>query len=179
ILSIRKSAIAKDGPHATWVYRPIQHKSSHKGKKRFLVFGSEGQALIEAQSSLHPDSDWLFPSKRFNSHYKPEGYCHAVTQAAKLAGVPHWTPYQLRHIAATGIAVEKGLEAAAAVLGHVSMQTTGTYQHQPDAKQIRDATGHTEPKPNLVAELERLAALKERGLLTAEEFTLAKGKLLC
>lgn len=139
VLGILKSKIERTGAHGTWVYRLEKHKTANKGKGRFLVFGPKSQEAIEAQMRAYPESDWLFPSQRGNWHYKPEGYCNAVTVAAKLAGVPRWTPYQLRHLRLTQITTDHGLETASIVAGHAGKQMTQGYSHEPDAEQIRHA----------------------------------------
>ena len=41
--------------------------------------------------------------------------------------MPHWTPNQIRHTAATVIEDEHGLDAARASLGHRSPDITKTY----------------------------------------------------
>jgi len=51
---------------------------------------------------------------------------------AKAAGVkpdlvPYWTPYQLRHTAATKVPKEMGYECAGATLGHTNMRATTIY----------------------------------------------------
>lgn len=51
----------------------------------------------------------------------------AIQRAAKLAGVPSWSPNQLRHLAATELRRRLGIEAARVVLGHTSASTTEIY----------------------------------------------------
>lgn len=41
--------------------------------------------------------------------------------------IPHWTPYQLRHTAATKVRKEMGYETAGATLGHTNMSATAIY----------------------------------------------------
>jgi integrase len=59
--------------------------------------------------------------------------CNKVRRAeAKVAGikpdlVPYWTPYQLRHTAATKVRKEMGYECAGATLGHTNMSATAIY----------------------------------------------------
>lgn len=59
--------------------------------------------------------------------------CNKARRAeAKAAGlkpelVPHWTPYQLRHTAATKVRKEMGYECAGATLGHTNMSATAIY----------------------------------------------------
>jgi len=47
--------------------------------------------------------------------------------AIQAALIPHWTPHQLRHTAATRIRREMGLDAARALLGHRSLAIADTY----------------------------------------------------
>jgi integrase len=48
-------------------------------------------------------------------------------RACKAAGVPAWSPLQLRHTAATVIRERFGVEAAQGVLGHSRVETTQVY----------------------------------------------------
>jgi integrase len=41
--------------------------------------------------------------------------------------VPHWSPLQLRHTAATAIRAKYGIEAAKVILGHTKVETTQIY----------------------------------------------------
>lgn len=63
--------------------------------------------------------------------YSASAYRIAIRRAAAAAGVPAWTPYQLRHTAATEIRKKFGLEAAQTLLGHKSLATTQIYA-EPD-----------------------------------------------
>ena len=62
-----------------------------------------------------------------HSHYDRNSYCRCIARACKKAGVPHWSPHQLRHTNATAIRQEFGIEAAQVVLGHCSSGTTEIY----------------------------------------------------
>ena len=61
------------------------------------------------------------------SEYTPHTYAHAVRVAAKKAGVPHWHPNQLRHLFATEVRKDHGLEAAQVLLGHSRANVTEVY----------------------------------------------------
>jgi integrase len=61
---------------------------------------------------------------------------HAITVARKVIKqrgdnpdkeLPYWTPYQLRHTAATKVRREMGYETAGATLGHTNMSATAIY----------------------------------------------------
>jgi integrase len=60
-------------------------------------------------------------------HYTTPSYARAIESACKRGELPHWTPNQLRHAAATQLRGEAGLEAAWAVLGHDKPDTTLIY----------------------------------------------------
>lgn len=59
--------------------------------------------------------------------YDQNSLRQAVARACTAAGVPKWTPYQLRHAAATRIQRELGIELARVILGHTSANMTDVY----------------------------------------------------
>lgn len=143
ILSIKIACIDRCGPRGTWVYKPDQHKTSYRGKTRHLVFGQQAQEIIRKQMELFPCPDgWLFPTldrSEREGHYMPQSYQKAVRIGARLAGQPHWTPYQIRHLRITELTRDHGLETAAAIAGHSGTGVTLGYAHEPDMEQIRRA----------------------------------------
>ena len=54
-------------------------------------------------------------------------YFTAIRRACDKAGVPRWSPNQLRHTRATEVASKLGIEAARILLGHTDAQTTMIY----------------------------------------------------
>ena len=60
-------------------------------------------------------------------HYDVASYRRAIRRACKRAGIPVWSPNQLRHAAGTNFRKAFGLEAAQAVLGHAELGTTQVY----------------------------------------------------
>lgn len=84
--------------------------------------------------------DYFFPSATLlDRPYQESSLRQAIGHAVKRAGAGHWTPYMLRHLYLTLMAVDHGLEVAAKVAGHSEVSTTMIYVHQPDAKQITDS----------------------------------------
>ena len=75
--------------------------------------------------------------------YTKDAYANAIEKAAKRAGVPHWTPHQLRHTKATEVKQKLGKEAAQMLLGHADMKTTEGYI-DPDAKLKAEIEGYKE-----------------------------------
>ena len=65
-----------------------------------------------------------FPADR---GYSVASYRRAVARAAERAGVPEWSPNQLRHARATELRRTHGLDGAGAVLGHSKLETTQVY----------------------------------------------------
>lgn len=69
-------------------------------------------------------------------HYTTGTYRQAVERACEKAGVPAWTPHQLRHAAATELRKEFGVELARVILGHSSAFTTEIYAEADRAKAV-------------------------------------------
>jgi integrase len=67
------------------------------------------------------------PKKKPGERYTPNSYRHAIQSACDRAGIDRWFPHQLRHLAATQIRRQHGLEAARVVLGHSSAAVTTLY----------------------------------------------------
>jgi integrase len=63
------------------------------------------------------------PAERYNRR----SYRVAIVRACQKAGVPAWSPLQLRHTAATAIRAKYGVEAAKVILGHTKIETTQIY----------------------------------------------------
>lgn len=131
------STLALDG---VWVYSPSAHKNAWRGSRRFILIGPQGQAALQefvdrADASGGPGSaaGFLFrPSEvakapRPGLYYATESYARAVAKGAKKAGVPHWHPYQLRHLFAGKIRDLLTSEHAKEVLGHKHLSMTDHY----------------------------------------------------
>ena len=71
------------------------------------------------------------PRRRFNECYRRDTYALAIKRACKRAGVPVFSPYQLRKLRGTEIDREYGAVAAQAVLGHANVSTTLAYYIDP------------------------------------------------
>ena len=70
------------------------------------------------------------PAERYNRR----SYRVAIVRACQKAGVPEWSPLQLRHTAATAIRAQYGVEAAKVILGHTKIETTQIYAERDLAK---------------------------------------------
>jgi integrase len=67
------------------------------------------------------------PRRVPGERYSPEAIARAIRRACMRAGLPHWFPHQLRHLAATQIRREYGVELARIILGHATAFTTEIY----------------------------------------------------
>lgn len=139
-----------DAGDGIWYYRPATHKTEHHDRDRILVLGPRAQAILTPWLSRDPGEYcfcpaeavtwsrqrhrvWTIPpakltQSRLNPRYTRHSYRLAVSRACRRAGVPVWSPRQLRHTRATQIrAVYGSLEAAKAVLGHADTRVTEIY----------------------------------------------------
>jgi integrase len=73
------------------------------------------------------------PAERYNRRSYRVAIVRAVDKANQerakrgLQPLPHWSPLQLRHTAATSIRSKYGVEAARVILGHSKVETTQIY----------------------------------------------------
>ncbi len=76
------------------------------------------------------------PKRIPDDHYTRDSYRRCISRACKKAGVPSWFPHQLRHLYASGIRKQYGLEAARILCGHKSMAVTEVYA-EVDREKVR------------------------------------------
>ncbi|MHB8974936.1 MAG: tyrosine-type recombinase/integrase [Pirellulaceae bacterium] len=148
-----------------WLYQPQDHKMDHLDIDKVVLLGPRAQKILEPWLK-RPPTEYLFspaavckaawdkrrkrlnpkPRKRKSKggkprrpreHYDDESYCRRVKRLCEQAGVPKWTPHQLRHSAATEIRRKHGLEAARLILGHRSAATTEIYAEKELHEAIR------------------------------------------
>jgi integrase len=120
------------GPKAQEVLRPWMRLNLHE----YLFQPAEAVASWRAEqrkrrkSAVQPSQvcrKKAKPKRKPGSRYTVRAYGTAVARGCEKAGVPHWSPLQLRHTKATEIRREAGLDIARAVLGHRSPQVTEVY----------------------------------------------------
>ena len=145
-----------------WIYVPEDHKMDYKDIERIVPVGPNAQKILAPWLVREPTA-YIFsprevyeaalqrrrkngkpsrrPKKNYarqpREHYDDETYCQAVVRACAKAGVPKWTPRQLRHNAATRIERKYDREVAQLVLGHRSGDTTEGHIDKDTAKMIR------------------------------------------
>ena len=110
-----------DRSQEIWKYMPYTHKTQHRGKVRMLPIGPKAQEILQKYLDKCGDEDFVFPQL-----YPQWYYCH-IASACDRAGVPRWTPNQLRHTGATEVREKYGLEYTQSVLGHSSAKITEIY----------------------------------------------------
>lgn len=65
-------------------------------------------------------------------HYTTNSFRRAIERACDSAGVAKFSPHRLRHLAATRVRAELGVDAARALLGHSLAAVTEIYSHEVD-----------------------------------------------
>ena len=130
-----------------WVYDLTdRHKMAYKTREKRIYIGARGQAAINCIARWdQPDLPVFRPAdattrqtnRRYRQGYGKESYCQAIrrgTEAARRDGkvVEDWTPNQLRHLYATEVRREYGLEGAQVGLGHDRADVTQVYAERDD-----------------------------------------------
>ncbi len=136
-----------------WLYRPSSHKTEHHDYDRVIDLGPRAQQIIEpflqrsteaflfspaeatqeryAKASTHRRKNQKTKKRvtlrKIGEQYTPSSYRKAIKYACTQAGVPEWHPHQLRHLAATKLRHDHGIEIARIILGHRSSFTTEIY----------------------------------------------------
>ena len=109
-----------------WTYRPAHHKNAHRGASREVYLGPRAQAILAPLLVRAAQDAPLFDLRR-------DSYRRAIARAAKRAGVPAWSPHQLRHTAATRFRRMHGIEKTRVLLGHAALETSEIYAEADEA----------------------------------------------
>ena len=128
-----------------WYYTLERHKTQKHIGKKVIPLGEIEQPLIAPYLVGKSAEQAVFsPRQSMKEHgvqrddvgefYDKDSYRHAVKYAIEKgnkagAKIPHWTPYQLRHAAATELTerIALGREAAREKLGHTKSEITKRY----------------------------------------------------
>lgn len=127
-----------------WLYRPQSHKGAWRENDagRVIPLGGRCQevlgpwlaaALGDATAAGDPTAPLFRPCHRHRQSrtcYSDTGYAQAIRRAAVLVGLPWFHPYVCRHAAKTRFKRDAGLDAARAMLGQQSVNTTELYGDQ-------------------------------------------------
>lgn len=140
-----------DTTGSVWFYRPAEHKTEHFGIERIVPLGPQAQQLLRPRLKVDVAAYIFSPKdvmaeryaarpthrrkpnlrrrtgRKLQDRYTTPSYGRAIAYACQKAGIPHWSPNQLRHAAATRIRKEHGLDVAQVVLGHKTAEITQIY----------------------------------------------------
>jgi integrase len=114
-----ESAPAKHPPR--WLFRP-KDTVADLHARRAAARKTKRTPSEERRKSRKEE-----PRTAHAEKYDRRSYRQAIVRACAVAGVPVWSPLQLRHTAATLIRERYGVEAAQGVLGHSRVETTQVY----------------------------------------------------
>jgi integrase len=118
----------RPGDPDTPVFRPDEAEAARlAGIKAARIAAGGGSGGNRKRPAAHPQRT---PGDR----YAVDAYRRAIQRACDAAGVPRWSPHQLRHAFATRALAEARLEDVRAALGHARTQTTLVYAHGDDAR---------------------------------------------
>lgn len=145
-----KERVIALGPQAQEVLMPFFHRVPQPAPESPLFSPRDAVAEMNDRKRRNRTTP-LWPShRRANArkrrarpklepgeNYTVASYRRAIERGCKEAGVPPWSPNQLRHAAATRIRAEMGLEAARVVLGHSSAVTTEVYAELDQSKAVQ------------------------------------------
>lgn len=107
LCALTPEAVERAGPLCRYEVREA-NKNLHRDKPRVVWFGPRAQALLAPfLGRAEPGRPMFsFPPRRPGGRWVPIGrlrYNRLVVAACKRAGVPPWTPHQLRHTYATAV----------------------------------------------------------------------------
>lgn len=127
LLSLRTSDIDQSG--TIWKAAVKQHKNRWRGQNRTLYFGPKSQLILRRYLKPDEPNVRLFPVSRHT-------LSQCIARGCERNEVPHFTAHNLRHTAATVARDELGIEYAAAVLGHKTIDMTAHYSTGAEKKAV-------------------------------------------
>ncbi len=110
----------------TYCFSPKESAEKCLAKRR-------GNGRSALKSSSHRQKRPRSRQRRPGDCYTRHSYRQAIERACTRAGVPPWTPNQLRHSRGTEVRKHYGLEASQTVLGHKRANVTELYAERDDA----------------------------------------------
>lgn len=129
-----------------WIYNVADEaaKTAHHGRGISYPVPPAAQAILSEFPGVgagHVFSPAVSMAERgrarktapaFRGCWRTRAYRNAVIRAARAAGVPHFTPHEVRHGVITRVAELSGVLAAQRLAGHSSATTTARYLHAGD-----------------------------------------------
>lgn len=102
------------------IFSPIESKeislASRRANRKTPLTPSQKKRTRKKNPKKNPGSAWT-----------PSAYAAAIRKAALKTGQPHWHPHQIRHLSATILTREFGIETARVICGHSSVSATAIY----------------------------------------------------
>lgn len=155
IVTMRPCDLDQTADPECWKYTPATYKLEHMDGPRFVYWcGPSTQAVLRPLLDNAKPDEFLFNHEthaRTGSligHYNRNSYARAVTRACERAGLPKWSPGQIRHLRATEVRTAEyadgrhGREAAQCVLNHTNPSTTEIYAERAEiARQVQAKMG--------------------------------------
>ena len=130
-----------------WLYTPDEFKQEDAVKEIHHWIGPRCRQLLEPYLANCQPDQYVFRTRR-GTPYTKDSYGLAIARACKRAGVPRWSPGQIRHTRATEIkereyeAGRHGREGAQAILQHQQPSTTDIYAERSElARRIQAEIG--------------------------------------
>jgi integrase len=126
-----------------WLLHRDKHKTAHKGKSRYVPIPSSVREILLPRL-LRPEDAFVFGADGGDRPYEKRALGRAIDRAIKklneqrseddLPTVDHWHPYRLRHLRATEVREQYGVEVAQVLLGHARISMTEHYAGITEAK---------------------------------------------
>ena len=140
-----------DRTESIWIYRPQEHKNSHRGQTLMKAIPVSAQKILVEFWPDKEDSFFFSPKRcmeqigrqdlsRYRDRYVSSAYYHAVRDACVRANSERWSPNQLRHTMATYLRARFDQETAQYYLGHRNISTTDIYAHRSEIRLREVAT---------------------------------------
>ncbi len=136
-----------DTTSTPWIYKPLHHKTEAYTDKA-IPLPNQLQSVVAPFMDREPNAYMFSPSESraemnkrgiAGPHFTKDSLNRHIRRVCEAKGITRWTPYQLRHLAATHIAKEVGKDAATAALGHLSGKVTEGYIHDAESKRLAQA----------------------------------------
>lgn len=137
-----RDIVRTDSTHGeVWTVALAEHKNAWRGQSRVVMIGPKAQRVILRRLASLAPGDYVFAATP-GKPYESLSFSRAVARACERAGVKV-TPYSMRHSAKARVTRECGLDAARAMLGQASLQSTDKYASGQDERLARDAARKT------------------------------------
>jgi len=105
-------------------YTVREHKNTHRGMERVVPLNAAAVSAVREALAARPQTHGPLFTNSAGNPWEKSVMLNIVKRACRHLGIPQWTPYQLRHLAATEAVNRTGNEAAvAAMLGHAPDST--------------------------------------------------------